>query len=114
VDKDTPSLKPEAVGAADTPNDTPDETVASERLIAMLDPEVLGNVMVEVSATLGRGQLTMHRLASMVPGELVTLDTPLNGMVDLSLNATLVARGEIVAVGDQFGVRVTEILARKK
>lgn len=85
----------------------------AQRLIAMLDPEVLGSVTIELAATLGRGTMTMHRLATLTADEIVTLDTPLNGTVDLSLNGTSVARGEIVAVGDQFGVRVMEILARK-
>ncbi len=88
--------------------------LVSDRLIAMLDPEVLGLVSVELDATLGRGTLTMHQLASLESGQLVTLDTPLNGTVDLSLNGKLIARGEIVAVGDHFGIRVSEILARKQ
>ncbi|MBU6267852.1 MAG: FliM/FliN family flagellar motor switch protein [Sphingomonadales bacterium] len=90
------------------------DAVASERLIAMLDPAVLGTVNVELTASLGRGTLTMHKLASLASGDVIALDTPLNGTVDLALNGTLVARGEIVAVGDQFGVRVTDILARKQ
>jgi flagellar motor switch protein FliN/FliY len=56
----------------------------------------------------------MHRLASLETGEVVALDTPLNGVVELSLNGKLVARGEIVAVGDKFGVRISEILTRKQ
>ena len=86
----------------------------AERLIAMLDPEVLGHVGVELTATLGRGTLTMQRLAGLATGEVVTLDTPLNGTVELALNGKPVAHGELVAVGDQFGVRIVDILVRKK
>ena len=86
----------------------------AERLIAMLDPEVLGQVGVELAATLGRGTLTIQRLAGLAPGEVVTLDTPLNGMVELSLNGKPVACGELVAVGDQFGVRIADIFVRQK
>ena len=110
MEKDLETPITEAVGV--DVGTEPDHT-GPRRLIAMLDPEVLGNVSVELAATLGRGTVTMHRLASLATDDVVTLDTPLNGMIDLSLNGKLVARGEIVTVGDQFGVRVTEILARK-
>ncbi len=86
----------------------------AERLIAMLDPAVLGSVMVELSAVLGRGELSMQQLASLTPGEVVSLDTPLNGLADLRLNDCLIARGEIVAVEDRFGLRITEILTMRK
>lgn len=55
----------------------------------------------------------MHRLANLARDDIIALDTPLNGMVELSLNGLTVARGELVAVGDQFGVRISEILVRK-
>lgn len=90
------------------------DRATSERVVALLDPEVLGDVRIDLAATLGRCSLTMQKLASMESGEVVTLDTPLNGIVDLSLNGRRVARGEIVAVGDRFGVRVSEILTRKQ
>lgn len=106
--QDSVSLSPERdAGEAD-----PDKH-AQGRLIAQLDPAVLGNVSVELGASLGRGKLTMHRLANLARDEIIALDTPLNGMVELSLNGLPVARGELVAVGDQFGVRISEILVRK-
>jgi flagellar motor switch protein FliN/FliY len=106
--------KGEGEGERGPESEVPLDRREADRLIAMLDPEVLGNVGVELAATLGRGSLTMHRLASLETGEVVALDTPLNGVVELSLNGKLVARGEIVAVGDKFGVRISEILTRKQ
>ena len=87
---------------------------SSERMIRMLDPDVLGSLTVDLIAQLGRGTMTVGKLATLASGEVVRLDTPLNGAVDLTLNGTIVARGEIVAVDDQFGVRITEILVRKQ
>jgi flagellar motor switch protein FliN/FliY len=83
-----------------------------ERMSRMLDPAVLGSLTIDVVAQLGRGSMTIDELARLGAGEVVRLDTPLNGTIDLTLNGALVARGEIVAVDDQFGVRVTEILVR--
>ncbi|MFT4025393.1 MAG: FliM/FliN family flagellar motor switch protein [Novosphingobium sp.] len=86
----------------------------AERMIRMLDPEVLGNLSIDLVAELGRGAMTIHELAGLKSGEVVPLDSPLNGVIGLTLNGALVARGEIVAVDDRFGVRVTEIFARKQ
>ena len=81
--------------------------------ISLLDPELLGDVVVELSATLGQGTLSLAELANLKDGTVIELDAPLNGHVDLSLNGRLVARGELVSVGDNFGVRITDVLARK-
>ncbi|MEO5587426.1 MAG: FliM/FliN family flagellar motor switch protein [Novosphingobium sp.] len=86
----------------------------AERLGRMLDPAVLGGLTIDLVAQLGRGSMTIDELAGLGSGEVVRLDTPLNGVIDLTLNGTLVARGEIVAVDDQFGIRVTEILVRSR
>lgn len=94
----------------------PAEAIApdhEQRLVQLLDPEVLGDVTVELDALLGKGSLSLAQLAALRDGSVVGLDLPLNGQVDLSLNGRIVARGELVAVGDHFGVRVAEVFARK-
>jgi flagellar motor switch protein FliN/FliY len=85
-----------------------------EQMSRMLDPAVLGSLTIDVVAQLGCGTMTIDELARLGSGEVVRLDTPLNGVIDLTLNGALVARGEIVAIDDQFGVRVTEILVRQQ
>lgn len=92
--------------------DIPSQDVGGERMGRMLDPAVLGSLTIDVTAQLGRGTMTIDELARLGAGEVVRLDTPLNGVIDLTLNGALVARGEIVAIDDRFGVRVTEILVR--
>ena len=86
---------------------------AAAKAVAKFDPEIFGDVKVELTATLGRGEMMVNELVNLVGGAIVPLDTPLNGWVDLKFKDRIVARGEIVSVGDQFGVRVTEIVARK-
>jgi flagellar motor switch protein FliN/FliY len=90
----------------------PPRDIQGERMSRMLDPAVLGGLKIDIIAQLGRGTMTIDELARLGSGEVVRLDTPLNGVIDLTLNGALVARGEIVAIDDQFGVRVTEILVR--
>lgn len=79
----------------------PDTMRVSSRLI--------DNVAVELEAFLGTAPMTVAELTSLTPQAVVTLDAPLNLPVELRLNGLAVARGELVAVGDKFGVRLSEI-----
>lgn len=81
--------------------------------VITIDSELFGDVDVSVQAVLGQGRLTVRSLLDLREGALVDLDTPLDGVVDLNVNGKLVARGEIVAVGDRFGVRITELAAER-
>jgi flagellar motor switch protein FliN len=99
--------------APDEAESSPRSAKLAKRAIPELDPEIFGDVSIELLASLGQGAMTVAELVGLKAGEVVPLRTPLNGLVELSLNGRIVARGEIVAVDDRFGVRVTEIVARK-
>lgn len=73
-----------------------------------LDAEIFQDVEVQLAAHLGSGRLSVRALLDLEPGAVIDLDTPLDGQVELRLNGKVVARGEIVAVGDRFGIRITE------
>lgn len=79
--------------------------------LVTLDADVFADVDVSLTAVLGRGTLTVQQLLKLVEGDVVDLDTPLDGTVDITLNDRLIAQGEIVAVEDHFGVRITKIIA---
>ena len=64
-----------------------------------------------LEAYLGDSRLTLAGLQELKGGSLVTLSAPLNALVELRLNGVCVAEGELVAVGDQFGVRITGVSA---
>ena len=84
----------------------------SKPLIA-LDSEILGDVEVRLTAMLGEGIMSVNQLLTLTDGSVVDLETPLDGQIDLVLNGKLIAKGEIVAVGDRFGVRITQLVASK-
>jgi flagellar motor switch protein FliN len=84
------------------------------KAVPSLDPEIFGDVNVEISVTLGRGTMTVSEIANLESGAVVPLQTPLNAWVDILFKDRIVARGEIVSVGDNFGVRITEIAARNR
>lgn len=69
----------------------------------------LDHVAVTLDTYVGTAKLTVSALKSLTPGEVFELDAQLNEHVELRLNGTAVARGELVAVGDKFGVRITAV-----
>lgn len=77
--------------------------------VARINPKLIEKVGIELEALLGSARLTVGELTSLSAGAVVPLDTALNQSVELRLNDMVVARGEVVAVGDQFGVRLSEI-----
>jgi flagellar motor switch protein FliN len=77
------------------------------------DTALLDALPISLTATLGRGAMTVASLAALSDDTIVTLDTPLNGQVDLLLNGHVVARGEIVAVDNHFGVKIAQVFTRK-
>lgn len=72
---------------------------------------VIDAVEVSVEAYLGAARTTVAELGRLGKGDVVTLDAALNTAVELRLNGVCIGRGELVAVGDHFAVRITEIAA---
>jgi flagellar motor switch protein FliN len=73
---------------------------------------LLGDVSVTLQARLGNVDMTLAELLALQTGSIIELETRLSEPVELYLNDSLVARGEIVAVDDRFGIRIVEIATR--
>ena len=86
---------------------------ATAALPPTLDSEIFREVRAQISVRLGDLTLTVEELLALENGSVLTLDRMLNELVDLHLNDTLIARGEIVAVDDHFGVRIVEVRPEK-
>lgn len=69
----------------------------------------LAGVKAELTVVAGHATAKVGELLALKEGTVMTLDTTLNAPFDLMLGDQMVARGELVAVGDQFGVRITEV-----
>ncbi len=78
-----------------------------------MNEDLLLNVSLALSAELGRRTLRLGELLKLGPGSVIDLDRRADAPVDLLVNGRLVARGEIVAVDERYGVRITEVVARK-
>ncbi len=72
--------------------------------------ELLRNVAMEVTVEIGRTRMTVQELLSLYPGEIVELDRAASAPADLLVNGTLIARGEVVVVDEEFGLRITEVV----
>jgi flagellar motor switch protein FliN len=73
--------------------------------------DMLHDVEMEVSAELGRTRMAVRELLSLNPGAIVELDRAAGSPADLLVNGRLIARGEVVVVDENFGIRITEIVA---
>ena len=74
------------------------------------DLRLLADVEVHLSVQLGRVRLPMRELLALDAGSVVELDRSAESPVDVLVNGTLVARGEVVVVEGEFGVRITSIV----
>src|SRR5271165_1337107 len=70
----------------------------------------LSEVAMELSVEIGRASMTVGETLDLRAGSIVTLDRLAGEPVDLLVNGTPIARGEVVVVDEQFGLRVTEIV----
>ena len=77
--------------------------------VCMRPLETLSNVELAVTVELGRTRLLMRELLSLRPGSVVELDRHVGAPVDVFVNSTLLAHGEVVVVDDELGVRITAI-----
>jgi len=75
--------------------------------------DMLMNVSLAVTAELGRCTMRVSDVLKIGRGTIVELDRLAGAPIDVLVNARLVARGEVVAVDDRFGVRVTEVVSRR-
>ena len=74
--------------------------------------EALADVPMDVSVILGRTRLMLKDILEFNTGSIIELDKLAGEPVDLSVNGKVIARGEVVVVDENFGVRVTEVLGK--
>lgn len=76
------------------------------------DLDLLADVNLEVAVELGRVRLRVRDLLRLTEGSVLELDRAAGAPVDVLVNGSLVARGEVVVVDDELGVRVSELVRR--
>ena len=91
---------------ADSTLDAPALTDATQ---GKIDSEVLQNITVTLSIEVGRAMIKIRDLMRLTQGSVVELDRIAGEPLDLLVNNTVVAQGEIVLIGDRYGVRLTRV-----
>jgi flagellar motor switch protein FliN/FliY len=77
----------------------------------MDDLQRLHDVPVELAVEIGRTTMTIGETLALGPGSIVALNRLAGEPVDLLVNGRPIARGEVVVVDEEFGLRVTEIVS---
>lgn len=75
--------------------------------------DVVMDIPLEISVELGRKKMSIRSILDLGSGSIVELDKVAGEPVDLFVNGRMVARGEVVVIEDNFGVRITEIVGRR-
>jgi flagellar motor switch protein FliN len=92
-------------------SDMSDSGLAPEGLFGGRNSRLLADVPVRLSVEVGSTSLKLSELMGLAEGSVVELDRQANELLDILVNGTLVARGEVVTVGGKFGIRVVDVVA---
>ncbi|NBX53751.1 MAG: flagellar motor switch protein FliN [Betaproteobacteria bacterium] len=107
---DSPETSP-----ADEPFDTPgvDGPTAEDFKYSHpgnINADVLQNISVSLAIEVGRAQIKIKDLMRLTQGSVVELDRIAGEPLDLLVNNTVVAQGEVVLVNDRYGIRLTRVV----
>lgn len=72
--------------------------------------ELLHEVEMGVTVELGRTRMLVRDILDLSPGSVVELDRAAGAPIDVLVNGTLIARGEVVVIDEEFGIRITEVI----
>lgn len=92
-------LEPEAV-------DTGKVGEGETKLEAILD------IPVTISMEVGRSNISIRNLLQLNQGSVIELDRVAGESLDVLVNGTLIAHGEVVVVNDKFGIRLTDVISQ--
>jgi flagellar motor switch protein FliN/FliY len=91
---------------------TDDSQPASDDLTPELD--VILDIPVSISMEVGRTEIPIRNLLQLNQGSVVELDRLAGEPLDVLVNGTLIAHGEVVMVNDKFGIRLTDVVSQSE
>ena len=100
------SLGAQAVTLEDLTEDAPISVDEKRKLDTILD------IPVTISMEVGRSQISIRNLLQLNQGSVVELDRVAGESLDVLVNGTLIAHGEVVVVNDKFGIRLTDVISQ--
>ncbi|MCU7999986.1 flagellar motor switch protein FliN [Shewanella sp. SM95] len=92
-----------------------DELVDDSRPISKAEAAKLDTILdipVTISMEVGRSYISIRNLLQLNQGSVVELDRVAGEPLDVMVNGTLIAHGEVVVVNDKFGIRLTDVISQ--
>lgn len=83
---------------------------SSDKPTTMQDYDMILDIPVQITVELGRTKLSIRNLLQLAHGSVVELEALAGEPMDVLVNGTLIAQGEVVVVNDKFGIRLTDII----
>ena len=87
------------------------ENETSESGMGDANLDMILDIPVTIAVEIGRSKITINNLLKLNQGSVVELDCLAGEPMDVLINGTLIAHGEIVVVNEKFGVRLTDIIS---
>ncbi|CAN5311849.1 hypothetical protein BH09PSE3_BH09PSE3_09660 [soil metagenome] len=85
--------------------------MTDETLVAADNFDLLSRIPMRLSVEVGSASMTLSELIALKQDAVIELDRQTDEPLDILVNGTLIARGEIVTVDGRYGIRITEIVA---
>lgn len=110
-----PEIEDSAPATADAPQYAPEELGDKPPVVdgsrADVNLDLVLDIPVDVSLRVGSTDITIRDLVTLVEGSVIALDQDAGEALDVLVNGTLIAHGEIVVVDDRYGVRLTDVVS---
>ncbi len=89
------------------------ESLNTDEAVESIEPnlDVILNIPVTLSMQIGRTRMTIEELMRLNRGSVVKLDRLAGEPMDILVNGTLIAHGEVVVVNDKFGIRLLDVIS---
>ena len=100
------AIEPQPAEMNDLKPDAPDAGANRE-----LNLDVVLDIPVTLSMDVGRSRVSIRNLLQLSQGSVVELDRATGEPLDVYVNGTLIAHGEVVVVNDKFGIRLTDVIS---
>lgn len=106
AEKEEQEANVENVELEELEEDAPITGEEKRKLDAILD------IPVTISMEVGRSNISIRNLLQLNQGSVVELDRVAGEALDVLVNGTLIAHGEVVVVNDKFGIRLTDVISQ--
>ena len=101
----------EAINEEGTEAKVQEPSASNENTATGIDQDLIQSIPVTVTAELGAAKLRLRDLLRLTQGSVLELDTIAGSSLNLKVNGAVIAKGEVVSVGDHLGLSVTEIVS---